>query len=144
MRTLLLTLFSFMLSATTFADDSNRIIRLEQDVRDLERHISTLEREVRELRQQARSGALGDLGEVPSEPAPTSDAWLSSTKWKALRVGMSEMEVIETLGQPTSMRVQEDSRVLLYALEIGTSGFLGGSVTLKDRKVIEIEAPVLK
>jgi hypothetical protein len=144
MRTLLLTLFSFMLSATAFGNDSNRIIRLEQDVRDLERHISTLEREVRELRQQARRGGLGDLGEVPSEPAPTSDTWLSSTKWKALRVGMSEMEVIETLGQPTSMRVQEDSRVLLYAMEIGTSGFLGGSVTLKDRKVIEIEPPVLK
>jgi hypothetical protein len=52
--------------------------------------------------------------------------------------------VIEALGAPTSMRVQDGTRLLLYAMEIGSSGFLSGSVTLKDREVIAIELPTLK
>jgi hypothetical protein len=57
---------------------------------------------------------------------------------------MTELEVIGLLGPPTSMRAQSDERVLLYALEIGTSGFLGGSVTLRDRSVTEVQKPVLR
>jgi len=34
--------------------------------------------------------------------------------------------------------------VLLYALEIGSSGFLGGSVTLRDRTVAEVRPPTLQ
>ena len=45
---------------------------------------------------------------------------------------MSELEVIGLLGPPTSMREEGDARVLLYALEIGASGFLGGSITLRE------------
>ena len=33
------------------------------------------------------------------------------------------------------MRQEGDARVLLYAMEIGSSGFLGGSVELRDRAV---------
>ena len=57
---------------------------------------------------------------------------------------MSELEVIGVLGQPTSMRQDGDTRVLLYAMEIGSSGFLGGSVELKDRAVTAVNKPVLK
>ena len=57
---------------------------------------------------------------------------------------MSELEVIGALGPPTSMRTQGNERVLLYAIEIGSSGFLGGSVTLRDRVVSEVRQPVLQ
>jgi len=57
---------------------------------------------------------------------------------------MSELEVIELLGAPTSMREEGDARVLLYAMEIGDSGFLGGSVTLRERVVTEVRQPVLQ
>ena len=57
---------------------------------------------------------------------------------------MSELEVIDLLGAPTSMRAEGDARVLLYALEIGASGFLGGSVTLRDRTVAEVRPPTLQ
>jgi hypothetical protein len=57
---------------------------------------------------------------------------------------MSEIEVIGMLGPPTSMRTQGNERVLLYAMEIGSSGFLGGSVTLRDRAVSEVRPPILQ
>jgi hypothetical protein len=57
---------------------------------------------------------------------------------------MSELEVITLLGPPTSLREQDGDRVLLYALEIGASGFLGGSVKLRDRAVTEVREPVLQ
>ncbi len=57
---------------------------------------------------------------------------------------MSELEVIEILGQPTSMRSEGDSRLLLYAMEIGASGFLSGSVRLRDGEVVEVQTPILK
>jgi hypothetical protein len=42
------------------------------------------------------------------------------------------------------MRDENGGRVLLYALEIGGSGFLGGSVEFRDRAVIAINRPALK
>lgn len=139
-----LLLLVWLFASSAFAADSNRIIALEQDVRNLERLVSTLQREVRELRQQARGAVGRDGAALLDDSVATSDAWLSAAKWQALRVGASEMEVIETLGPPTSMRTENGTSVLLYAMEIGSTGFLGGSVTLKDRQVIAIEPPVLK
>jgi hypothetical protein len=59
---------------------------------------------------------------------------------------MSELQVIETLGPPTSMRGagDGDERTLFYALEIGAGNFLSGSVQLQDRRVVQISTPVLK
>ncbi len=76
-------------------------------------------------------------------PAPSSDAWIDAAKWKKVRVGMSELEVVGLLGAPTSMREVDGARVLFYALEIGASGFLGGSVKLRDRVVSEVLTPAL-
>jgi hypothetical protein len=57
---------------------------------------------------------------------------------------MGELEVIGILGPPTSMRQEGETRVLLYAMEIGSTGFVGGSVELRDRKVSEVLKPVLR
>ena len=57
---------------------------------------------------------------------------------------MGELEVINILGPPTSMRQEGEARVLLYAMEIGAAGFLGGSVELRDRKVSEVNPPTLR
>ena len=63
-----------------------------------------------------------------------------------VRPGMGELEVIEILGAPTSVRgsAEAPSRTLMYALEIGTSAFLSGQVRLTDRRVTEVQPPVLK
>ena len=140
---LLLALFGAFLVANANGADSNRIIALEQDVRNLERIVGNLEREVRELRQQGRSALPLGL-ERSGVTESSSDTWVNASKWRKVRLGASELEVIEILGRPTSMRAEGDTRVLLYAMEIGASGFLSGSVTLRDREVSEVEMPLLK
>ena len=57
---------------------------------------------------------------------------------------MNELEVLALLGPPTSMRMEQGTRVLLYAMEIGKSGYLGGSVRLRDRSVVAVLPPSLQ
>jgi hypothetical protein len=130
----------------TFAADDFKVIKLEQDVRNLERQVQTLTREVSVLQRQ-----LAHASEAPAAPAraasPTPDVssgWLNAANWKRIQPGMSELEVIDILGAPTSMRASHEQRVLMYAVEIGTSGFLSGSVQLANRQVTSVQTPVLK
>lgn len=132
------------LAPNAFAADDFKIIKLEQDVRNLERQVQTLMRQVDSLRTQLRhsGGRVAGPRNEPVEPA--SSDWLVASNWDAVHPGMSELEVIKTLGPPASMRVENGDRVLLYAIEIGSSGFLSGSVTLRERAVTGVERPVLK
>lgn len=143
MRLLPYALLASLLSYPALAADANRIIALEQDVRNLERIVGNLEREVRELRSSgARPSISSSVRPTPAEPS--SVMWVSASKWRQVRSAMSELEVIELLGAPTTMRTEDDSRLLLYAMEIGSGGFLSGSVRLRDGKVIEVQTPMLK
>ena len=133
-------------SAVAADDDTYRLMKVEQDVRNLEREVQTLTRQLDELRQQqSRAGDRSSSARPSSAPAAASStAWLEANRWDRVRTGMSELEVIGVLGPPTSMRQDGDTRVLLYAMEIGASGFLGGSVEFRDRAVTAINKPVLK
>lgn len=148
MRYLLIALFVLLGPGAGAADDDTyRLMKLEQDVRNLERQVQTLTRQLDELRQQsARAGERIPPGtRAAAAPAGSaSTSWLEAARWDRVRVGMSELDVIEMLGPPTSMRQEGNARVLLYALEIGASGFLGGSVELRERAVSEIHKPVLR
>ncbi len=123
--------------------DSGRISFLEQEVRNLQRQILVLNRQVDELRMRPDRIAPAEKpagGRVIED----SSQWLDAAKWRQLRNGMSELEVIGMLGPPTSMREENGARVLYYALEIGASGYLGGSVTMRDRTVVEVRQPTLQ
>ena len=138
---------ALLLACTAARADDFKIIRLEQDVANLEREVQGLRREVAELRQYlSRSGDEAALSGRPPPPPPkdNSPGWLSLANWDRLRAGDNELKVIDALGPPTTMREENGSRVLLYAMEIGSSGFLSGSVVLKDRAVAEVRKPVLK
>ena len=126
------------------AADDTRVIRLEQDVRSLQRDLQNLSRQVDQLRLQTTRPTAD--GRLPPPPPPVTDTsgWLDAAKWKKVRPGMSELEVISTLGAPTSTRERDGARELLYAMEIGTAAFLGGSVVIRDRKVVEVQVPTLK
>ena len=149
MRNLLPALIAVSLlgpSAHAQDDATYRVMKLEQDVRNLERQVQTLTRQVDELKQQsARAGDRSSPG-TRSSTAPTtsSTAWVEAARWDRVRTGMSELEVINILGPPTSMRQEGDARVLLYAMEIGSANFLGGSVELRDQAVSAINKPSLK
>lgn len=125
------------------AADDGRVSFLEQEVRNLQRQVQALSRQVDQLSTRPERIAPR-APSASAETPPASEAWISAAKWQKVRVGMSELEVVELLGTPTSMREENGARVLLYAKEIGTSGFLGGSVTLRERAVAEIRKPELQ
>ena len=146
MRNLLFALIAVPLLGHAQDDANYRLMKLEQDVRNLERQVQTLSRQIDELKQQsARAGDRSGLG-TRSSTAPTtsSTAWVEAARWERVRAGMSELEVINILGPPTSMRQEGEARVLLYAMEIGPSNFLGGSVEFRDQAVSAINKPSLK
>jgi len=146
MRIALLVLMLAAAMQSAAAQDDFKVIKLEQDVRNLERQVQDLSRQVSDL--QRRLTQAGDTSAAradrPLPPASTSTSWLVAANWDRVRAGMSELEVIGMLGPPTSMRAAANSRTLFYAMEIGASGFLGGSVRLEERKVAEVVRPVLR
>ncbi len=141
-----LTVWLMMLAAlpvVAFADDQGRLSFLEQEVRNLQRQVQTLSRQLDELR--TRPARLNNRQpQARTSPGETSDAWLDAAKWRSLRTGMSELEVINALGPPASMRIEDGTRVLLYAMELGGSGFLSGSVKLRDGAVVDVRQPTLR
>ncbi len=147
MRTLLIALLALLGQSALAADDATyRLMKLEQEVRNLDRQVQTLTRQLDELKQQ--SARAGDRSSTAPRTSTTSTAssgdWLEAARWDRVRAGMGELEVINILGTPTSMRQEDQTRVLLYALEIGSSGFLSGSVELRERKVSEVHKPALR
>lgn len=148
MRYLLIALLLLLGQSAPAADnDTYRLMKVEQDVRNLEGQVQTLTRQIDELKQQlSRAGdrSLSGTRSSSASAASSSTAWLEAARWDRVRTGMSELEVINVLGPPTSMRKEGDARVLLYAMEIGSSGFLGGSVEFRDGAVTVVTRPVLK
>jgi len=122
--------------------DDLRVMKLEQDVRNLERTVQELSRQIGDLKLQLAM-ARGELrpGALPRVRATT---WLDSSNWARVRFGMSESEVVQILGPPTSAREEKSARVLFYAMEIGNDGILGGSVTFRDGRVAEVAVPQLR
>jgi hypothetical protein len=137
-----------LLPFPALAADDVRTTFLEQEIRNLQRQVQVLTRQMDELRTRpVRPEARSSRPETPERGATTSDdlpRWVDATLWRNLRPGMSELAVISSLGPPNSMREEDGVRVLLYAMEIGASGFLGGSVKLRERAVVEVAAPTLQ
>ena len=132
-----------LLSVTASATDDPRVSFLEQEVRNLHRQVDLLSRQVDDLRTRPDRPKAAGARMTASAPAPSTQ-WVDAGLWKKLRPGMSELEVIGTLGPPTTMREDDGARILLYALEIGASGFLGGSVVFRDGAVVEVRQPALQ
>jgi hypothetical protein len=131
------------LPISAFADDL-RVTQLEQEIRRLERQVLALSRRVDELQRPSFAPDRGASAPLASTAPAQGDQWLDAAKWRRVKPGMAELDVIGLLGPPTSMREESGERTLLYALEVGTSGFLGGSVTLRDRVVTSVQTPVLR
>jgi hypothetical protein len=133
-----------MVSRPCGAEDF-KVIKLEQDVIDLQRRVEELSREVDRLQQRAPVAGTS----APSSATPAADEtprWLRAANWARVQPGMSELEVIEILGPPATVRgtAADPSRTLMYAMEIGSSAFLAGSVTLDAHKVAAVQVPTLR
>jgi hypothetical protein len=149
-RFLLLTAFFAHLQASAGAAEDPRFEQVRQDValllrtvREQDRKIERLEREVTRLASVARGGRP-----LPGAPtaveAPTR--WVSFSAWKKLRPGMAESEVVSALGAPTAVRVDDaGAKTLLYTLELTGTGYLTGSVVLdQGGRVRDVREPELR
>jgi hypothetical protein len=143
LRMLLLLL---LLPLTAAAADEHRISFLEQEVRNLQRQVLSLSRQVDELKRPGRAGGPSSpiIIESGANTGGELPAWVDAARWQKVREGMGELEVIQALGKPSSMRETAGARVLLYALELGPAAFLSGSVTLRDGTVVEVRRPTLQ
>ncbi len=137
-------LFVLLLPLAASAADDTRISFLEQEVRNLQRDVQSLSQRVNDMQHRPARITTSPLITDPGATSPGPDSWVDAGKWKSLRTGMSELQVIAILGAPTSMREENGARVLLYAMEIGSSGFLGGSVWFRDRVVEQVKVPTLQ
>jgi hypothetical protein len=120
----------------TLAAEDFRVMKLEQDVR-----------EVRALAQRTHVAAPSvELPRTERDSAIDTEAtWLKAASWNRIRAGMDELAVIEILGKPTAVRpIEPERRALLYTLEIGTTGFLTGSVVFENGRVVEVQRPTLR
>jgi outer membrane murein-binding lipoprotein Lpp len=129
------------------AADELRVSQLEQDVRDLQRQVQSLSRQIES--PQAGVPAAADASRVReavrvARESVAQPAWIDAAKWQRIQPGMGELDVLAILGPPTSMRMERDTRMLLYALEIGASGFLRGSISMRDRSVLSVQKPYLQ
>jgi hypothetical protein len=148
MKRIELTVLLFLAPFTANAADDLKVSQLEQDVRNLQREVRAQSQQLEELRRQvALSGnpvPVPSTSVPPSTVAPAKTLWLDASRWKQVKVGMNELEVISLLGPPSSMRATDQERLLLYAMEVGSSGFLAGSVALRDRAVVRVKSPILQ
>jgi outer membrane murein-binding lipoprotein Lpp len=145
MNRTILTAILLCLPFTAGAADDLRVSQLEQEVRELQRQMRAQSQQIEQLRLQLARPV--DQPRAASSPAPAAandGLWLDAAKWQLVNTGMSELEVISLLGPPVSMRAEGSERVLLYAMEIGSSGFLTGTVTLRERVVLKVQVPVLR
>lgn len=126
--------------------DEFRLSNVEQSIRALQTQLRDQARLIDDLQRQIGGPTRPRITERSSSADGTNNAWLNAASWKRLRNGMSELEVVSILGPPTQMRVSDDktTRTLLYALEIGSSGFLGGNVVFSDGSLSAVNTPVLK
>lgn len=132
-------------TAPSLAQTDFKVMKLEQDVRSLERQVDDLRRQLAEVQRRTNQpGELPARADQPPPPPSAPPAWLVAANWERVKPGMSELQVLELLGPPTSTRAAANSRTLFYAMEIGASGFLGGNVRLGDKKVVEVAKPALR
>lgn len=144
-----LLLLAILVAPLPVAADDARVRQLELDVAQLRREVMAQARRIDELERQSIRGVQRPAREaVPEAPAaaPGLPAWLVVANWERLQSGMSELEVVQVLGAPTSVRsgATAEHKTLFYALELGPKAFLAGSVELAGGRVTAVNRPVLR
>jgi hypothetical protein len=107
--------------------------QLKVRIADQEARIADLEKAVKAL----QSAAAPMPTPIPSE----TPLWHKASNWTLIKTGMSEAQVVEMLGPPTSVDSSIDKRILLYAPDASSTSTLKGSVTLIDDRVTAMTPP---
>jgi len=107
--------------------------QLKRMIADQETRIAELERAVKALQTAAKP--------LPTPIPSTTPPWSRASNWTLIKSGMSEPQVVEILGPPTSVDSSIDRRTLLYTPEANSTSTLKGSVTLIGDRVTAMTPP---
>ena len=109
----ILVFLSLGVAFNSYADDSDRIDRLEKEVQELKLRISKIE------------SLISDYSKS-KELAPSHEGWKSVSNWRELTTDMSEGDVRKILGEP--YRVEGGVIATWYYRNDGEVGFYQGKV----------------
>lgn len=84
----------------------------------------------------------GSADGPPAHIPPDTPPWRLASHWSLIKQGMSEAQVVEILGPPTSVESVNDIRTLYYQPDL-RARTLDGSVTLTDDRVTAASPPKL-
>ncbi len=73
--------------------------------------------------------------------SPDQHPWHSPDAWSRVSRGMSEQQVTESLGQPTSVETFGRYKTLFYRGTVASRGALSGHVNLLDDRVLAVKPP---
>jgi hypothetical protein len=102
-------------------------------IADQEQRIAELERMVKALQPVAAP--------VPTTIPTPIPPWHLAPNWILIKKGMSEAQVVEFLGPPTSVDSTVDVRTLFYQPDSRATTPLNGTVTLTDDRVTALMPP---
>jgi hypothetical protein len=107
--------------------------QLKRTIADQETRIAELERTLKALQTAAKP--------LPTPIPSVTPPWHRASNWILIKSGMSEPQVVEILGTPTSVDSSIDRRTLLYTPEANSTSTLKGSVTLIGDRVTATTPP---
>jgi hypothetical protein len=135
------TLILFLVSGFAIAQTRDpRVDELTKQTAQLKRTIADQEARIAELEKAVKS--LQSAAQPAPTPIPSeTPAWYKASNWIQIKTGMSEAQVIEILGPPTTVNASIDTRTLNYASDARSTTTLNGRVTLTGDRVIAMIPP---
>lgn len=135
--------------APVFAQPSERVRQLEQEINFLKNTVADQGRRIELLERQllGKPSATGSSSSPAAAqfrtPSSVAFPWHDKNAWDRVKHGMSEAQVVSILGPPTSVNVMGSYRTLLYRGDVPGSGSVSGNVMLTgEDRVLYVNTPV--
>ena len=134
------------------ADDSSRISQLELEIQRLRTRVDEQQRRILRLEEELNRRAGPGIPALPKpgrDPGGEGDAtaatkplpWHTPKSWARVAKGMTEAEVKEILGTPTSAEAVGTFKTMFYRGPVAGAGSLSGIINLRDGRVVAVNAP---
>lgn len=148
MITKIIAVILFLTVVPVFAQESEQVRQLEQDVYLLKNTVVEQGRRIEALEREVRSKSSTTVSNTPStaQTRPAASAgqpWHDRNSWGRVKDGMSEAQVVSILGRPTSVKIIGGPfKTLFYSGEVSSSGSVSGNIQLRDDRVWQVNTPV--
>ncbi len=134
------------------ADDATRMSQLESEIQQLRRQIDDQNRRIQRLEDELgrRPGAAAGTPQphrsasaaTPAQsPSTARQLWHTPEAWNRVAPGMTSVQVVAILGQPTSVDGVDALKTMFYRGTTPDGVSLSGIVNLRDDRVVAVNKP---